>query len=1203
MFVLLITLDLLRRYSRDHSGIVYFRSTDDLSDVQSFAYNYVPIILALVLVILWSFVDFDVLRLEPYFQMARPDGAPASVLFINYNFGQTFLTPITSAKRGHWVVLTVSMLTLLTRIFLPALQSTLLELREVNVTASNEMNTWPHLVPPPAQARWIASQEQNNFDSAYAKTDDLHRSRSADFAVAPVEIPAKDPRESTLWSVNQTIYWSQLACHDVMREDQLPVAVNDTVPDHPWVSWTVDGIPLPAAGTEDDPDPCTVDFHYHSIMYPSTDFMQVRYWEPSGPAATADPDPDVGRRAFAARRCSPYDLYGVLISINASDIGASSIRATGPQYTSSATMFACNVEYLQAEATVSMHANSSITKVEIQEDTTAALTRSEFDLGAFHGLLAHRAPYTSDTIFMEYNSTAGDRTITELPMISQDLGDLEPVLVLDSWTVMTQPEFQNKVTRGVKQAFVMTMSRLFNPDEPPTTVPAVKVTRQVSIAVVTFAALWSEVILALGGLLAVILLYFYHHRPNILQSDPGSIGAMCSMLTDVFGACNILTDPNADYHEFSTIQLRRLLRHSRLHWYNGPLGRRLEIVPPADPPPAESERLRARVDPRPHFLVIPIFIVEFLLLTAVIAVMAVIIASLAHEGSFQHLTQSDSSFFQIVLSFMPSVVASSVGALCNSIHRNLSILEPWVHLQRGMASAGRSLSMNYASQNPWAVFIKTLRHRHPLLGLVSLACVANTLLTVVAGGLFTQQLTQSNLPTENIRTNYSQSVFHQTDFAADFTEYDLIQTSITSGVPMLAWTSPNRSFVPLKVNNPDADALYNATTMGIGAELECRPLSLQHDLTEDPTTRTASWTYPMFEHPSRTCTVNMTALNRTPGGISMSIHFLSPVAQDDWDACQTSTVMIVARWHHADGAAMAEHNTIALHCEPRVHVQNYTVTFDYKGQVQAYTPRADAPVTSGSMYDNATISLGQFNKMFAAIPQSYVEQAPGKEEEQGDYEASYDWAGFLVARLYKQRQTNATELHTPALIDMTQVVYQWVYSTYFSLWREIYLEPLDEGPVAPDATIMYSLWCMVPSVPSLALALIIIALDTLVVLVVFGTRRGRFQGPRIPRSIGAVLPWLAHSRMMGDFHGTYTWTSERRRKHLNGLDKRYGFRQFTGVDGRWRYAVDEEDCPTEDKAGKTGVIELREIREQDSREQDSRGQDSRGQDSHGQDAA
>jgi hypothetical protein len=33
--------------------------------------------------------DFDVLRLEPYFQLSRPEGAPATVLFINYNFGQT----------------------------------------------------------------------------------------------------------------------------------------------------------------------------------------------------------------------------------------------------------------------------------------------------------------------------------------------------------------------------------------------------------------------------------------------------------------------------------------------------------------------------------------------------------------------------------------------------------------------------------------------------------------------------------------------------------------------------------------------------------------------------------------------------------------------------------------------------------------------------------------------------------------------------------------------------------------------------------------------------------------------------------------------------------------------------------------------------------------------------------------------------------
>ncbi|KAF9891611.1 hypothetical protein FE257_003622 [Aspergillus nanangensis] len=1157
MILMFLTLEGLRRYTDRYGGLIFFQDTESVSSSQSFAYNYVPIIVALVLVILWSFIDFDVLRLEPYFQLARSDGVPASVLLINYNFGQTFITPLTSAKRGHWVVFLVAMLTVLIRMFLPALQSTLFELREVNVIANESMKTWPDLVNLHTQARWIAAEEREGFDavdSVFSSRGSLRRSRSSEYAIAPVEIPMDDLRESTVWTVNQTIYWSKLGCQDLLDDTDVPVQLDHTASQHPTVAWNVTGMQL-----DDGDDNCVLDFSYRSVFFPETDFLQLRYWEPlrSDDALSSDDGP----RAFQPSGCRPYDLYGVLISLNATRHGSPAISSLGPQSISSATMFACKVDYYKATAEVSMHANSSITSINVTEGTTSALTRDQFNIKEFQGLLSHRAPYTSDLLFFQYNETAGDRTVTELPVISQDLGDIEPVLVLDTSNIMGRDEFKAKVTRGVKQSFVLTMGRLFDPDLPATVLPALRLTRQVTITVVDFAALCSEAILAMGFLLVVTMLYYYHMRPNILQSDPGSIGAMCSMATDVFYPSNILADPTIDLDQFSTRRLRMLLRNSRLYWHQGPLGRRLEIVKTDGSPPNLSDRLRNRVDPRPHFLVIPIFILEFVLLAAVIAAMSVIIASLAHEGSFQHLTQSKSSFFQVVLSFLPSVVASAVGSLCNSIHRNVSILEPWVHLQRGMATARSSLSMNYATQTPWAVFFKTLRDRHVLLGVVSLACMANTILTVVAGGLFTQQLTTSYLPVNTVMTNYSPSVFRQTDFAADFTEYDLIQTSITSGVSMLPWTSAKQSFVPLDLQDPDPDYTYGATTTGIGTDLDCRQLNPVDSLTHDPESGSSYWHYQPFDNPSRTCRVNMPSLKPGQGGISLSIHFLSPEARREMDECQTSTVMVVGRWNYTADTAVTDDNTIALHCEPRVRLQEFSIMFDQRGQIQDYSFINDSAVTSGAMYDNATISLGQFNKVFAAIPQSFM----GETNRNETFITSYDWAGFLVARLYKQRETTITSLNPIALMDMSQIVYQWVYSTYFSLWHEIYLEPLESPYAAPNATAINKTWAMVVSVPSLAIALVIIALDTLVVLIVFGTRRGRFQGPRIPRSIGAVMPWIANSRLLNDFRGTYSWNNMQRRQHLDRMGKRYGFRMFLGPDNRWRYAVEEEPLVKEVK--------------------------------------
>ncbi|KAL3460867.1 hypothetical protein BJX64DRAFT_289808 [Aspergillus heterothallicus] len=1143
MLFLLVVLEALRQYSDRNGGLVFLQDTDDVSNSQSFAYNYIPVIVALILSTLWSFIDFDVLRLEPYFQLSRPEGCPATVLFINYNFGQSFITPVASAKRQHWLVLSVSIVTLLIRIFHPALQSAILELREVTLVTDESMKTWSELVNPSVQARWFAAQEDsesNSFDAYFTDSVSLQQTRSGNYAVGPVQIPQDDRRETTVWSLNQTIYWTQLDCHDLVVDTNLSVSINRT---DNWLSWDVEGIPFSWLGEE-----CTLDFYYDNVLFEDSDFLQVRYWEPTW----EDDQWTAADKSFIASGCDAIDLYGVLLSINATAFGSNSISELGNDITSTATLFACNIEYYQAEAEVSMHANSSITSTCLHNDTTKELTQEQFNIDAFQSFLSHRALYTSDMLFITTNETTGERTLTELPVISQYIGDMDPVLVLESSKTMNLNEFTAKVIRGVKQTFILTMGRLFNPDISPTTVPALRSTRQVSIATVSVVVRCAEAILGIGTALTLIMLRHYHIRPNILQSDPGSIGAMCSMLTDVFGIHTILANPRLDFHQFSTRQLRRLLRHCRLKWFHSPLGSRLEIVTADGSPLILDERMRTRADPRPHFLIIPIFVIEFLLLIAVIVLMSLVVSSLAKDGGFQHLNQSSSSFLQVVLSFLPSVIASAVAALCVSIHRNLSVLEPWVHLQRGMATVSTSLTMNYSCQNPWTVLPKATRNRHVLLVVVSLACIINTVLTVVAGGLFTQQLTDSASATDTLFANYSHSVFRQNDFAADFTEYDLIQTSITSGVPLLPWTSTNNSFAPIANYDPDPDSSYSATTLGIGANLDCRALSIPDNLQildDGP-----YWTYSPTKSPESECWVKMTPPRNPKDRFSLSINFFSPMATDENDVCQTSTVLVVGRWNYTASSGVNTDNTVALQCEPVLQMSNFSILFDQRGQIQEHHELSDTEITSGTMYKNATISLGQFNKVFAAIPQSFY----GEDTTNSSYTASYDWAGFLVSVLYKRDVSPITHLDADRLMNLSQTVYQWVYATYFSLWREIYLLPLEHPSVAQDATVIRSTWRMEPSRSSLFLAMAIIAIDTVIVLVVFGMRRGGFKGPRIPRSIGAVIPWIANSRMIDDFRGTYGWTNAQRQLHLEKLDKRYSFRLFLREDNQWKYAVDEE---------------------------------------------
>ncbi|KAJ6152223.1 hypothetical protein N7497_006542 [Penicillium chrysogenum] len=1149
MLTMLLSLEGLRQYSGREGGLVFFSYTEDVNAAQSFAYNYLPIIISLVLVLVWTVTDFDVLRLEPYFQLSRPEGAPATVLFINYNFGQTIITPINAAIRRHWV-------------------STVLELREVTVVDDRTIKSWPDLVDLRTQASWIATQA----DGDIVFSDDLlGRSRSSRYALAPVEIPDSRQDESTTWTVDQTLYWAQLSCQNVSVGDKLNVAIQDPQSEYPTISWNASGIDFNDAHGAAK---CALDFQYESVFFPTTDFLQVRYWEPMIGAGAKESFP-YRTQAFTEFGCSPYDLYGMLIGVNMTNPISTS---TSTEYSASGMAFACDITYNKAEARVAMHTNSSIISIDVDQAATRALTAAEFNIEHFQALLSQRAPFTSDMLFIRENATTGARTVTELPIISQEIGDLQPVLVLDTSTVMTETDFASKIARDVKQTFVLTFSRLFDPDSAPNILAAERLSNQVAIAVVDFAALWSELILALATLTAVYLLYMYSSRELFLQSDPGSIGAMCSIAADIFHPSNILAAPVAEFHQFSTRQLRRIFRNARCYWRPGPSGNRLEILAEDGSPVQLGENLRTRVDPMPHFLLIPFFLVEFLALAGVIILIGLVVSSLLRNGRFSHLTQSDSSSFQIVLSFLPSIVASSVGALCTSIHRNLTVLEPWVHLQRGNAPARTSLLLNYSSQSPLAIFFKSVRNRQPLLGLVSIACVVNMALTVVAGALFTQKLTTSTLDTTSL-------YFGGTDFAQEFTEYGLIQSSISSGVPMLSWTGPYQSFVPVHVTNRNPDVTYGASTLGVGTELKCEPLS-SDALVHDTGDGHQHWRYEPFGNSSIECMARMPLLKSKQEGILLSIHFLSPDDDEASDICQTSTVLVVGRWDYLPDTPITDNNTIALQCEPQATLQSYSISFNQKGQISRHDPVPNTSITHGAMYDNATVSLGQFNKVFAAIPSSFVGNTS---MQTGTYNiSSYDWAGFLVARLYEREDPEFDALDPALLTDMTRTVYQWVYSTYFSIWRDIYLESLDDPVPATNATITRVTWRMVPSGPSLAIALAIIAFDTIVVLLVFGTRRGRFRGPRMPRSIGAVIPWISHSQMLHDFTNTHSWSSAERHAHLVSLNKRYAFRMFMGADNRWRFAVDQEpenikppDTPDSQSAvevDKTTSIQLQEIR-------------------------
>lgn len=109
--VLIIVTEVLFQTSSKNSGLVFGDVEDGhggperLSSGDSFGYQYMPTLVSVLYGLLWTWVDHDIKRLEPYYQLSKPGGALArDSLLLSYPYTFVASVPIMAFKRKHWAV-------------------------------------------------------------------------------------------------------------------------------------------------------------------------------------------------------------------------------------------------------------------------------------------------------------------------------------------------------------------------------------------------------------------------------------------------------------------------------------------------------------------------------------------------------------------------------------------------------------------------------------------------------------------------------------------------------------------------------------------------------------------------------------------------------------------------------------------------------------------------------------------------------------------------------------------------------------------------------------------------------------------------------------------------------------------------------------------------------------------------------------------
>lgn len=109
---------------KNGGGLISFNNPKEIPTWAYFAWKYMPTMILVTYGVMWQIVDFEVKRLEPYYQLSRVEGATArNSLNLDYLTFMSYLIPVLAVKYRQWAVVWSSVAALLAGGLLPVLQS------------------------------------------------------------------------------------------------------------------------------------------------------------------------------------------------------------------------------------------------------------------------------------------------------------------------------------------------------------------------------------------------------------------------------------------------------------------------------------------------------------------------------------------------------------------------------------------------------------------------------------------------------------------------------------------------------------------------------------------------------------------------------------------------------------------------------------------------------------------------------------------------------------------------------------------------------------------------------------------------------------------------------------------------------------------------------------------------------------------------
>ncbi|EPS28547.1 hypothetical protein POX_f07631 [Penicillium oxalicum] len=1149
---MLAAVETLRQWAKRQGGIVHWAYESDLPTAIWGAYTYLPLAFALLAINLFDACAQDVLRLEPFFQLAKAEGVSASMLFTNY-CSNTLAASFMAVRNRNWIVLAVAPVSLAFRMFLPSLLAGLVELDDGIWTENKVVNTWPSIIDLDSQKVWLTSGSSGNGPLGSPELNAFFMPDPEDFTTAPVSLP-DDQNNSSLLTLTQDVFWSNLTCSSHSEGVAYPQVVTDLssashLPHGQQIwSWNIENALMENSVNGSSNSQCQVSVILNTLIGADSMTVQARFWEPVDSAGNM-----VAPSAFTTSGCSSsFKVFGVMIDM---DLAAGNVSSANY------TMFACSTVYQQALADVTLDSNATVASVNMTPAAVKPLNSQDFLVEGVHDLIASRYLSTTTDVRVESSSQGN--------IFANSSG---AILVATDSNVQNTTSYQQQIRQYWNYEFIVTIDRFFSPGGPPTSADAQQKSLVVILMVASDAVTLVEAILGIGLVAIAILLSIYPNRPNFLQWDPGSISAQCTLIARLFTSSSKVMFAEAKLHMANTRQLKRWAKGKSCEWVVEDGEERIRVVDCPVPPSTRPSRfINNRPDPMPHFLRPMIFLAECFVIAAILTLFGVSLSYIRWK-SINSFFSTGATVAMVFLNFGPTAIASVIGSFLLSVYRNLTAMEPWIRLQDGLADARQSIVENYAIQTPLVpLFLQ--RHRKPgILLFASIVCLGDLVLRLLSGGIFTPQLKRYSSPTSALSHVYRPGLLFNNSYKTNI-DISLVATSrLLNNVTILPWATVDGSFffTPYSVHNPSDDnyPIYITTTRGYGVDLDCEelPLTSAADV--------QSWTYTIpVGSTQETCSVEIALTERQKHSTRQSVHYYAPNGTNP--ACQESSLFVWASWEARSSKHKNESSVLALHCEPRLHIQDFRVEFDSDGTIEILHPVIGSEVTSGELYQNASALLKIFNQMLLGPHENITSRWGGTATSQHrTHSYHYNWPGSLTSNSYTNKYSKDSILRPSHFISTVQGVYKTLFSTHLALWGDQYFDRLpSSSPHPARGNVVDSFWGFIPATSLVVIIICLLSIDAVALMTVFTVRFKRYRGHRVPRTLGSLIPWVVESRMLADLGATWEMSGRERDKHLLEQDRKYRVGDFSATGGP-PWALDYDDDLRRDDPPRDSEIEL-----------------------------